>query len=197
MRTSEFIKRFLAGVFFLIGCVIIASAIYIIGLERGLAQPKFTIDVLFRDVGGLIEGAPVRLAGVNIGVVHKIDFLVREIEGRKLKVTMSVLSRYRDQLKKSSSVSIRTEGVLGEKLVEIKADPKEVPLNIDRYILGEDPLDVYDFAEVLADTAVSLKLTADGITALTKEVGYISVKTKRLLNRIEQKIIDGNLFKVF
>ena len=40
-------------------------------------------------------------------------------------------------------------------------------------------------------------ITSRGINEIMEELQEITKKTKRLLDRVEQKVIDGNLFKVF
>ncbi len=223
MDTKEFKTKFLAGAFFLIGSFLILLVIFTIGKDKGFTQPKFPVNVLFRNIGGLIEGAPVQLAGVNVGTVADINFLDQEIEGRRVKVRLNIFKKYKSQLERKVRFSIRTEGILGEKLMEIKVGPDGQKVDLTQPIIGEDPLDVQDLAEVFADaaesftrtsgvfneidlqelsevlgdTARSLSLTSEGVNAILTEMNYISIKSKRLLDRLEQRVIDGNLFKVF
>ena len=105
--------------FFLGGIILVFVIIFTIGKSKGFAQPKFQIEVVFNHVGGLIEGAPVQLAGVNVGTVSNIRFLDKKIEGRRVKVIVSIFNRYKKQLGQDVRFSIKTEGILGEKLVEV------------------------------------------------------------------------------
>ena len=213
----------LAAIFFILGVALIVVFIFTIGRDKGFSQRKFQVAVLFKSVGGLTEGAPTRLSGVNVGSVATIDFLDKEIEGRRVKVTLNILEKYRKQLQKNVRFSIRTEGVLGEKLVEIAVIDNLSSIDLNNPIFGEDPLDVQDLAQVFAGAAESFTKTADqlgqidivqlsqvmressealletsrGINAMMDELQEITRKSKRLIDRIEQKIIDGNLFKVF
>ena len=197
MEKRDFVKRLYAGIFFLIGIALILVVILAIGIEKGITQPKFEAKVLFREVGGLSVGAPIRLFGVNIGAVGKIDFLDEEIGGRGVLVTMNIFRRYRKQLEKASRVAIKTEGLLGGKIVAINTDEGNERIDLNRPIIGEDPLDVQDLAESFGDTATSLTETSKNINSIIKEMQYISRTSKRLLDRIEERIIEGNLFKVF
>ena len=43
--------------------------IYALGARARLFEPRYTIHAEFTEVGGLVEGATVRLAGVQIGRV--------------------------------------------------------------------------------------------------------------------------------
>lgn len=223
MEKSMFYKNFLSGIFFLGGIILFFVIIFMIGKDKGFTQPKFQVEVLFRDVGGLIEGARVQLAGVNVGIVSDIRFLEKRVKGRRVKVEVSIFNRYKKQLSQDVRFSIKTEGILGDKLVEIHSYEGGAQVDLSQPVIGEDPLNVQDMAQVfssaaesftntsddfskvdvvklskvLEETAQSLVVTSKGINAILTELNYISIKSKRLLDRLEQKIIDGNLFKVF
>lgn len=217
------LRNVASGVFFIGGILLVFGMIFMIGNDKGFAESKFKIIVLFRDVGGLIEGAPVRLAGVTVGTVSNISFLDEKIDGRSVRVEISLYDRYRKQLHGEVAFSIKTEGILGEKLVEIQSGEGGPPADFSLPAIGEDPMNVQDLAQAFADaaqsftrtsedfskvniqdlsqvlgeTAESLTETSRGINTILTELHHISIKSKRLLDRLEQRIIDGNLFKVF
>ncbi len=197
MEKRDFIKRLYAGMFFIIGIILISIVILAIGIEKGMTQPKFQVKAVFHEVGGLSVGAPIRLSGVNIGTAGRIDFLDEKVEGRGVLVTLNIFRRYKKQLEKASHFAIKTEGLLGGKLIDISSDDKTERLDLTKTIIGEDPLDVQDLAEAFGDTAVSLTESSKAINSIIEELKQISRTSKRLLNRIEERLIQGNLFKVF
>jgi len=190
-------KKLAAGLFFVIGLGLIAVSVFFIGLDRGLTQPKFQVIVLFHQVGGVVEGSPIRISGVDVGVVGAVDFLSQPIEGRSLKVRLDIYKKYEFQFRKCSKISIRTEGVLGQKLIEISEDHSLKIFDPTAPIIGEDPLDVEDMAAVITSTAISLETTSHGLQDVLHEWKYISIKAKKVMNRVDEKLVDGNLFKVF
>ncbi|MBI5023661.1 MAG: MCE family protein [Candidatus Omnitrophica bacterium] len=223
MDKKELTKELLAGLFFFLGIFLLVTFVIILGGNKGLAQSRFQVTVLYRNVGGLMEGAPVRLSGVNVGTVDRIEFLNQEFDGRRVEVTLNILSQYRKQLENNLRFTIQTEGILGEKLIEIDVLREGPRVDLKNSVIGEDPLDVEDMAEVFAKAAESFTATADqlskidvvglsrvledssrsllvtsrGINEIMEELQEITKKTKRLLDRVEQKVIEGNLFKVF
>ncbi len=197
MEEHSGVKKFFAGLFFVTGLVLIVMSIFVIGLDKGLTQPKFQATALFNEVGGLVEGSPIRISGVDVGVVGRINFLVEPIEGRSLKVTLNIFKKYERQFRRCSRISIRTEGVLGQKIIEISEDHSRKVFDVTQPIIGEDPLDVQDMAVVITRTALGLQKTTSGIDDVVSEWKYISRKTRRLLNRVEDKLVEGDLFKVF
>lgn len=190
-------KKFAAGLFFILGLGLIAVSVFFIGLDRGLTQPKFHVIALFNEVGGLVEGSPIRISGVDVGVVGGIDFLNEPINNRSLKVRLDIYKKYEFQFRKCSKISIRTEGVLGRKLIEISGDRTLPVFDPSVPVIGEDPLAVEDMAAVITGTAVTLQGTSKSLQDLLQGWKDVSYKTKELLNRVNEKLIEGNLFKVF
>src|SRR5262245_34802707 len=100
MNPKDISKNFQAGLFFVLGVCLVVAFVLTLGKDKGLTEAKFQIKVVFKDIGGLSEGAPARLSGVNVGVVANIDFLDTPIEGRNVIVTLNILERYRKQFDK-------------------------------------------------------------------------------------------------
>ena len=190
-------KKIAAGLFFVLGLGLIAISVFFIGIQRGLTQPKFQVLALFNQVGGLVEGSPIRISGIDVGVVGSIDFLNEPIEGRSLKVRLDIFKKYEFEFLKCSKISIRTEGVLGQKFIEISEDHSVKVFDPTAPIIGENPLDVEDMAAVLTSSAASLQTTSQSIQDFLHQWKDVSVKTRMLLNRVNQKLLEGNLFKVF
>lgn len=199
MEQKEYSKNFYAGIFFIIGLILIGVVVLTIGVEKGITQPRFKMQVFFRDVGGLIVGAPVRLSGVNVGTVAKIDFLKKEVEGRNVAVDLNLFSRYRDQIEEGYSFGIKTEGVLGQKFIEISKDRsgQNRIADMKSSVIGEDPLDVQDLAKTFGQAAVSFRETARATDTMMSELRDRFRGFKRVMNRFEERLVDGTLFKVF
>ncbi|MCX5681727.1 MAG: MCE family protein [Candidatus Omnitrophica bacterium] len=208
MEQKEYSRNIYAGAFFIIGIILIGVVVLTIGIEKGITQPKFQMQVFFREVGGLIIGSPIRLSGVNVGTVAKIDFIKEEVDGRNVAVTLNLFSRYRDQIEQGYNFRIKTEGVLGQKFIEISKDKTGQKKTIDfknpiigedfkNPIIGEDPLDVQDLANTFGATAISLQQTARATDAMMLEIKERFKGFKRTMNRVEERMIDGTLFKVF
>lgn len=197
MEDKNVLKKFFAGLFFVVGLGLIGLVIFIIGFDKGLTQPKFQVVTLFNKVDGIVEGSPIRISGVHVGVVGGVDFLSESIEGKGLKLTLNIFKKYEAQFRKCSKIAIKTEGVLGRKLIEISNDSRRPVFDVSKPIVGEDPLDVEDLADVIKRTAISIEKTSGGANEVLEEWKFISRKAKRLMNRVEDKLVEGNLFKLF
>ncbi|PIR18610.1 MAG: hypothetical protein COV48_06570 [Elusimicrobia bacterium CG11_big_fil_rev_8_21_14_0_20_64_6] len=162
-----------------------------------MTQPKFQMTVLFHEVGGLTIGAPVAVSGVNVGTVADIDFIENDESGRNVAVVLNIYKKYENQLKKSYRYMIKTEGILGEKFVDINIRDDFRRPDLKTPVIGEDPIDIQNLAVTFGESAEALSETSDLINSMFIEMQRIGMTTKRLLNRIEQRVIEGNLFKVF
>jgi phospholipid/cholesterol/gamma-HCH transport system substrate-binding protein len=88
--------------------------------SRGLhlaSQPHYDVTAKFDNIGDLKVGAPVSMAGVEVGRVARIDLDLKEY---KAVVLMRINEKY-NQIPVDSDASIYTQGLLGGKFVGITA----------------------------------------------------------------------------
>lgn len=85
----------------------------------------YEITAVFDNASGLDVNAPVRMVGVNIGRVKSID-----VAQRKALVTMQIADAYR--IDRDAAFAIRSQGILGDKYVEI------IPGQAGEYLEGGD-----------------------------------------------------------
>ena len=107
-----------AGVFILIALLLFAGAIMLMGQKTKMFTPTSTFIITMDNVAGLKAGAPVWLAGVDVGVVQDIRFQDPR-RSNEVQITAEV---DRDALKKvgpDSRITIKTRGLMGEKYVDI------------------------------------------------------------------------------
>lgn len=106
------------GIFLAIGLAIAATAILALGSKSGLLEGKATLYVHFADINGLVAGAPVRLAGLDVGTVQRIEF--PDDPGKtEAQVTLSVKSKYLPRIRRDSVAFVDSKGLLGDKIINI------------------------------------------------------------------------------
>ncbi len=79
---------------------------------------RLELKTYFQDAKGLREGAPVRLAGVNIGRVKSVRARP-EMSQSPAEVVLLISTEYRLNIPNDSTVSLANEGVLGEPFAQI------------------------------------------------------------------------------
>ena len=106
------------GLTLLFASITLAVLIFVMSGTGGWFTRKITLRSYFDNAGGLREGAPVRLAGVDIGNVTGIR-IVGEKPMTPVEVTMKVNTKFKFNLRKDSVTLLSTAGVLGETYVDI------------------------------------------------------------------------------
>src|SRR5213592_3963379 len=90
---TEVAKKFRVGVFVLMSLVAGLGMVYALGARARLFESRYTVHADFTEVGGLNEGATVRLAGVQIGRVKRVNLPPEP--GGKVRVHLSIATRFR------------------------------------------------------------------------------------------------------
>jgi phospholipid/cholesterol/gamma-HCH transport system substrate-binding protein len=110
------------GITVLVASLVLTVLILLMSGTGGIFTRKMTLVSYFDNAGGLREGAPVRLQGVDIGNVTKI--MVVSDPARQLapvQVTMKVIPKYHKNIRKDSVTTLSTAGVLGETYIDINS----------------------------------------------------------------------------
>lgn len=150
------------GIFVLVSLAAFLGMIYALGARARLFEARYTVHADFAEVGGLAEGATVRLAGVQIGRVTRVHLPGQP--GGKVRVDLTIASRFADRIRKNSVARIETQGLLGDKIVEITVGTAEAPVVPPGDTLpARDPTDIAQVISGSADTVKSVSALADGL----------------------------------
>ena len=150
------------GIFVLIGLAAFLGMIYALGARARLFEPRFTVAAEFTEVGGLVEGATVRLAGVQIGRVSGVRLPSQP--GGKVRVDMTVAKQFGDRVRKDSVARIETQGLLGDKIIEITVGTTGAPpVSAGDVIASRDPFDLNQVMGESAQVVKSIGTLADSL----------------------------------
>lgn len=105
-------KEARVGIFVLLGLLILTFATFRVSKWGGVGAAGYTITVDFETAAGLEPKADVKMAGVPIGKVEEIQLV-----GTRARLVLRINPGVR--IPKDSVASIASQGMLGEKYVEI------------------------------------------------------------------------------
>jgi phospholipid/cholesterol/gamma-HCH transport system substrate-binding protein len=108
------------GLFVILTVALGALALILLGRSRHVFEPRATLHATFADVQGLVQGAPVRVSGVNVGTVSRMMF-VRAARRPLIRVDMELSQSSLGLVRADSVARISSQGLLGDKIVEISA----------------------------------------------------------------------------
>ncbi len=158
------------GLFVLVGlCVLAAGIFYVTG--AGTLGPKYRLVTYLPDVSGLANGAPVRLDGVEVGNVESIK-LAPHVAGkirqknRNIEVVMRVGKHYEDDILTDSVASLVTEGLLGNRYVNISLGVTGVPLKDGQEVPGTEEKAMKEVVERSADMLGNLQALSESVQEL-------------------------------
>ncbi|HEV8441615.1 MAG TPA: MlaD family protein [Methylomirabilota bacterium] len=144
------------GGFILAGLGVFLAIIYLLGAQARYFERKYDLIADFTEVGGLIEGATVRLAGVQIGRVTRVELPPQA--GGKVRVTLTIAKRFSERIRKDSEARIVTQGLLGDKLVEISiGNLASPPLRPGEHLVAQEPFEMGRVFAEATDTLQSIK----------------------------------------
>lgn len=164
------------GAFILSGLLVFFAIIYLLGAQARYFERKYDLVAEFTEVGGLIDGATVRLAGVQIGRVTAV--VLPEQPGGKVRVTLTIARRYAERIRRDSEAHIATQGLLGDKIVDISLGSTAAPaLQPGETVASREPFEMQQMFKAGVETmqtvkelAASLKGTAARVDRIAKEV---------------------------
>jgi len=153
-------KAFRLGVFILATLLIFGGGVFWIGSKQFLFSSTYLLNADFQNVAGLTDGAEVRVGGIHQGTVKRIDLPPRP--DQKVRVVMDLRSATREVIKNDSVASIKAEGLVGDKYVEISFGSNEAHKVSDGdTIRSEPPLEMSELLKkakgLLESTNVALE----------------------------------------
>lgn len=157
------------GVFVVISLVVFLGVIYLLGARARYFERKYDLYADFTEVSGLIEGATVRLAGVQIGRVTKV--VLSPQVGGKVRVTVTVSRQFNERIRADSEAQIVTQGLLGDKLVEIsQGTPATAALKEGDVLKTRDPVEMGRIFSAASGMATTFNRLADQIQASLQKI---------------------------
>jgi phospholipid/cholesterol/gamma-HCH transport system substrate-binding protein len=162
------------GLFVLVGLLVLAVGIFYV-TGAGVFGPKYRIKTYLPEVSGLAAGAPVRLDGVEIGNVEQIRIVPRE-QGKppdhmhNIEIVMRLDRRYQSDVLTDSAASLVTEGLLGNRYVNITRGYTGVPLKEGQAVPGTEEKAIKEVVERSADVLANLKALSENVQDIIEGV---------------------------
>lgn len=120
------------GIFVLIALVALGYMSLQVGGGMFASKDTYPLVVYFDNVTGLKTGAPVEIAGIEVGTVSAID-----LEDGKARLTLSI--RQGVPVRADTAATIKSRGVLGDKFLELRGGSEGMPtLNAGQRIVQSD-----------------------------------------------------------
>lgn len=178
----------IVGAFVLVGLLLFAVGLFLIGDRRLLFTDNFEIEAEFGNVTGIQVSTNVRLAGYAAGEV--LDIELPRNPSERFRVRMRVREDLHSLVRTDSVAAILTDGLLGSVFIQIRSGSDDaLPVAAGGSIRGIDAIEIADLIEEgrntfrtvteellllrgqVSDTFVGLGATVDTTTRLLNDVG--------------------------
>lgn len=164
------------GIFVLSGLMVLMITFYMIGKNHTLFGNNFNLKVRFANLNGLTEGSNVMFAGLQAGTVKNIQL----INDTSIEVTLLIDDKIKDFVRKNALASIGTDGLMGNKVVNI------VPVN--------QPMGKVENGDMLmAKKAVNMDQMLQTLSKTNSNIADISEGLKTTVLSINKSSVMGIL----
>ncbi|MCB9542525.1 MAG: MCE family protein [Myxococcales bacterium] len=193
------------GIKIKVGALVLVAIALLIGFVALLGTfsvgDRITLYVELSDSGGLLAGAPVRIAGVRAGRVDAVEFFPDATTARTdgprpvhVRLTAEVDAEMFPAVRQDSEFYVTSQGVLGEKYLEIRpGSPAAAPLQAAAAVRGRDPARIdliFARAEsILAQIELALSGGGQlGVGALVDNITRLSGRANAYLDRHDEAL---------
>lgn len=193
------------GIKIKVGALVLVAVALLVGFVAVLGTfsvgERVSIFVELSDSGGLLSGAPVRIAGVRAGRVNDVEFFADASTARTqgprpvhVRLTAEVDAEMFAAVRADSEFYVTSQGVLGEKYLEIRPGSAAAPaLGPDAAVRGRDPARIdliFARAEsILAQIEAALSGGGElGVGALVDNIIRLSGRANAYLDRHDEAL---------
>jgi phospholipid/cholesterol/gamma-HCH transport system substrate-binding protein len=156
------------GLFVGAGIIMLAVTVFLIGDNKQTWASKVPYVATFKDVEGLKPGAPVKLGGVDIGLVTHVGY-TNESADTMIYVNIEVKKKEAVRIRRGTKAAVAMMGMLGDKMLVLKvADPTAPEVPPGGHLEADESEDI--IAKVQSTVAKASE-RLDEIGRLTKPLG--------------------------
>lgn len=186
-----------AGLFVLAALSLLCVSILVMGRERQLFVDQIAYSARVVDTKGLATGAPIRLGGIKIGRIGSIEF-PRDASDPEIRLHLLINEPYTDRLREDSTLSIETQGLLGDRFVSISGGRSEVVLSAGSEIVVKESQElgaVLGKVQTIVEDTSTVAKDLTSITGKVKEEGVDKlVRAFESFNRVIAEVEQGKGF---
>jgi phospholipid/cholesterol/gamma-HCH transport system substrate-binding protein len=182
------------GAFLLITLAMLGTLVFLVGRVESKFESKYDVKAEFQNVAGLNEGADVRVGGIRRGTVSHIRLPQRPDE--KVMVAMSLNKDTFNVVKQDSIAAIKSEGLLGDKYVEVSfGSAQGAPLKSGALIASEPALDISDLVAKTNQLLDGARQTLQNLEGVTQNANEITAKVNEGKGTVGALINDKTMYR--
>jgi phospholipid/cholesterol/gamma-HCH transport system substrate-binding protein len=181
------------GIFVTIGTIMLVAALYLIGNKQNLFGSTFTISAKFYNVNGLMKGNNVRFGGIDVGTVKSVEIISDSLVNVEMVIEKSV----QKFIKKNALASVGTDGLMGNKLVNINSGGKPAE-NIEEgdVLKTLRPVEMDQMVRTLDVTNENIKEISTNLKNITEKINGKNSLWNLLMDTVVAENVKSTLVNI-
>lgn len=160
-------KKTRVGLLVTIGTALLIITMYLIGDKQNIFGSTFNISANFHNVNGLMVGNNVRFNGINVGTIRHIEI----INDSTIQVEMTIENKVREYIKKNTLASVGTDGLMGNKLINLNFSKAESePIEDGDVLESLKPIETDEMLRTLNRTNEEIGVIVKNLRLITQKV---------------------------
>ena len=160
-------KNILLGFFVLVGIILFIVGIFLVGSKNEMFTKTFAITAKFTNATGLKAGSNVRYNGVKVGIVKSVML----VNDTLVQVDMMIEQSKRPFILKTAIASIASDGLMGDKIVNISAGKNPgLQVQDNDTLQANNPLVTDQVLQTLSQSNENIKVITDNLKKITSDL---------------------------
>lgn len=190
---KEASKNIRLGVFVLVGTVLLIASLYMIGNTQNLFGNTFRISAEFYNVNGLMPGHSVRFSGIDVGTVESVEI----VSDSSVKVTMVIVLDMQKYIRKNAVASIGTDGLMGNKLVNINSADDSAALIEEGDVLATlRPIEQDEMIRTLNATNENMQVITSNLRTITDRINSKNSLWSLLMDTVVSENVKASIVNI-
>lgn len=167
MKEKKRIDNAKLGILVVSGVLFLVFTLYMIGKNQNIFGSSITITSVVENVNGLVPGNNVRFKGIDVGTVKSIEMANDSL----IHINLYIQKRMQPYIKKNALTSISTDGLMGNKIIQIIPQPGYADaVEEGDIIFSSVPLNTDEMLRKLEGTGDYLEITFKNLSEISEKL---------------------------
>ena len=177
------------GILAMVALTLLFILVFLLTGSKSLFSTEVPIYTYMDDSAAMTEGAAVRLNGIEIGKLKKIELSGEKKSNRVVKLTLSIDDRMLKSLPVDSTAAVGAENLLGTKYINIHKGQKEATVAAGSELPSLDTREFQDLVNAAYPTLQSIQ-------GMAQRMDKIISLVESGKGSIGKLLVDDELYKV-
>lgn len=191
--TKSTSKNIRLGIFVLAGTVFLIAVLYLIGNNHNLFGNTFRISAEFYNVNGLMPGNNVRFSGIDVGTVESVEI----VSDSSVMVVMVIEQDIRQYIRKNAVASIGTDGLMGNKIVNINSSKESSEVIEEGDVLATTrPIEQDEMIRTLNATNENMQVITSNLRTITDRINSKNSLWSLLMDTVVAENVKASIVNI-